>query len=122
MISPPQPENLEEDLDAVLRDGEHLSFEVRATDTAGGPLVCEIKAFNSSDESVAGFSASGAQPMHWDGATGEWVSNWVWGSPPEDSPGETYKIVATVRNKDGEEALLAESAQPVVEKRRVENF
>ena len=55
--------------------------------------------------------------MHWDQATTEWVSNWVWAPPPRDSAGEIYKIVANVKNKDGEEVLLAESAQPVVEKR-----
>ena len=117
-VSPPQPEDLEEqDLSAVVRDGEFLSFEVRATDTAGGPLFCEMEALNSSGESIEGFSAQGSLRMHWDQATTEWVSNWVWAPPPRDSAGEIYKIVANVKNKDGEEVLLAESAQPVVEKR-----
>ena len=101
----------------MVRDGEFLSFEVRATDTAGGPLFCEMEALNSSGESIEGFSAQGSLRMHWDQATTEWVSNWVWAPPPRDSAGEIYKIVASVKNKDGEEVLLTESAQPVVEKR-----
>ena len=121
-MSPSQPENLEENLDALVRDGEYLSFDVRATDTAGGPLFCEIEAFNSAGASVKGFAASGNQRMHWDQATEEWVSDWAWSPPPNDSAGETYNIVATVRNKDGEEAFLDEAAQPVVEKRRGGKF
>ena len=117
-IFPPQPKDLEEqDLAAVVRDGEHLSFEVRATDTAGGPLFCEMAAFRSDGAKLEGFSARGTLRMSWDQNSEEWRQTWHWSPPPGAPVGERYRIEATVKNKRGEEVLQGESVQPLVEKR-----
>ena len=118
VILPPQPEDLtDSNLSAVIRNNEYLTFDVHATDTAGGPLINKMKAFNSSGTEVGGFSAPETARMEWDPKAKQWRKRWSWTAPPGDSAGEIYTIKASVVNGEGEEVVLASAAQPKVEKR-----
>ena len=44
MTQSEEPEDLaDNDLSAVIRDNEYLTFDVHATDTSGGPLINTIR-------------------------------------------------------------------------------
>ena len=117
ILPKPDPEFLPPGVDALVRDGQYMSFTVRATDVGGGPLYCDMIAREEGGGAeVKGFACEGPQRMLWNPTTREWNSEWAWTAPPKKPEGARFEILCTVSNQKGGTKALDASAIPVIEK------
>lgn len=101
--------------DAVVRQGEFLTFKVRAKREGGGPLFCTMRAVGP--QGVAGaFTGHSEQKMEWNSQEEVWEVVSIWAPPPEHPVGTRYTITAEIQDRLGNQVAVGASAAPIVEK------
>jgi hypothetical protein len=102
-------------VDAVVRQGEYLTFTIRATDDDGGPLYASMAA-EKGGTAVEGFSSKGKRRMQWNRKAQEWQLEWVWSPPPDDAVGTQYRLTCDVSDRELHVATLSAAVAPLIQK------
>lgn len=94
-MPPPAPNSLPPGVDASVRPGGYLTFEVRATDPDDDALRCWWHSTRGT------FSATEEVRMEWDGESRQWLSRWTFTPPVDAAPGQIFVLECTVKDTRG---------------------
>jgi prepilin-type N-terminal cleavage/methylation domain-containing protein len=95
VMPPPAPASLPPGVDASVRPGGYLTFEVRATDPDRDTLRCWWSTSRGT------FSATQEVRMEWDPQVRQWVSRWTFTPPTDAAPGDIFTLDCVVKDVRG---------------------